>query len=298
MSARRRLGPWSGAFDAQGHRGARGHVPESTWPGFVRAVRLGATTIEFDVRLTADGQVVIWHDATLERAQPGLQETVRTSWIAQLPGHQVLAAPVSPAGDRVMSLTEALRRMRTELPGTWANIEVKVDHNVPGAPIVRERLVVAVLTAIAAADMAHRTIVHSFDWAVLTRAAARAPDLPRSALVESLTLRSGSPWLAGLDPSGWSGPDEVVAAAASVGADALCPNWQWPADGNPVAPGGQLDRPLLDAAHAAGMPVIPWTVNDPEQIERLVRLGVDGLVSDFLDRMVAALRRQGSQRHP
>lgn len=283
----------------QGHRGARGHLPESTWPGFLRAVQLGATTIEFDVRLTADGQVVIWHDATLERAEPGGHESgdrsVRASWIARLPAREVLAAPISPAGDRVMTLVQTLRRMRTELPGTWADIEVKVDHDVPGAPIVREPLVDAVLGDIAAADMAHRAILHSFDWAVLARATTPAPELPRSALVESQTLRSGSPWLAGLDPSGWTGPGDVVAAAASVGAHALCPNREWPADGNPVAPDGHLEPPLIRAAHEAGMPVIPWTVNDPAQIARLVRLGVDGLVSDFPERVVSAISQRGTQ---
>lgn len=294
----RRLGPWRTAFDIQGHRGARGHVAESTWPSFVRAGHLGATTIEFDVRLTADGEAVIWHDATLQRADPQTDERLRTAWIADLPSGDVLATRVSPAGDRVMRLRDALGSMRAGLPGTWANVEVKVDHHVPGAPIVRDRLVDVVLADIAAAGMADRAIVHSFDWAVLVRAAQRAPQLPRSALVESRTLQPGTPWLAGSDPSGWTGPSEVVATAASIGADALCPNRQWPADGNPVAPQGYLDRPLLAAAHEAGMPVVPWTVNDPEQIARLLRIGVDGLVSDYPDRVVSALSDMGAAAQP
>lgn len=288
----RHIGPWRAGFDIQGHRGAKGHVAESTWPSFVTAGELGATTIEFDVRLTADGRAIVWHDATLARARPGVPEAVRSEWIARLPADTVLATPVGPAGDTVLELPDLLTRMRTRLPGVWANIEVKVDHNVQGAPIVREPLVDVVLDAIAEAGMADRSIVHSFDWAVLARAAQRAPELPRSALVESLTLRPGTPWLAGLDPAPWRGPADLVAAAAGIGADALCPNWEWPTDDHPIgrsiAPHGRIDEPLLRAAHDAGMPVVPWTVNDPDEIARLVRLGVDGVVSDYPDRVRAA----------
>lgn len=275
-----------------GAPGARGHVAESTWASFEEAVRLGATTIEFDVRLTADGQVVIWHDATLERAAHGLDDRLRAAWIARLPLRDVRAAAVSPAGDRIMTLAQALTRMRAELPDTWANIEVKVDHNVPGAPIVREPLLDAVLAQIDAAGMSERAIVHSFDWVVLVRAAELAPRLARSALVEWLTLAPGTPWLAGLDPTGWTRPADVAAAAASIGADAFCPSWQWPADGNPVAAHGRLDAELVAAAHGVGMPAVPWTVNDPDEIARLVRLGVDGLVSDYPDRVLSALSRK------
>ncbi|NYE03068.1 glycerophosphoryl diester phosphodiesterase [Kineosphaera limosa] len=289
-SARRaRPGPWRSGFDIQGHRGAKGHVAESTWPSFARAVALGATTVEFDVRLTADAQVVVWHDATLARAQPSVAAEVRGAWIAQLPAEVVVATPISPTGDRVLRLVDLLTRMRAQLPGTWANIEIKVDHNVPGAPILREPLVTAVLEAIASTGMADRAIVHSFDWAVLVQAAHEAPHLPRSALLESLTLAPGSPWLAGLDPTSWSTPQEVVAAATQIGADAICPNWEWPCDGNPVAPRGRLEEPFVAAAHTAGLPVVAWTVNETAQLERLVGLGVDGLVSDYPDRVVAAL---------
>lgn len=288
----RRIGPWAAGFDIQGHRGAKAHLPESTWPGFLRAVELGSTSVEFDVRLTGDGDVVVWHDATLARADPALPADVAQAWIADLPTSVVVGTAVRPGSALILRLRDLLTRLGEQLPSTWAVVEVKVDHNVPGAPIAREALVDAVLADIAATGF-ERAVVHSFDWAVLERARRTASHLPRSALVEAKTLRPGSPWLGGVDPAGWRGPRDVVAAAVAAGADALAPNWQWPTDarepGGRIVSGGALDAAFVEAAHDAGLPVVPWTVNDPAQIARLIDLGVDGIVSDSPELVTQAL---------
>ncbi len=300
----RRIGPWAAGFDIQGHRGAKAHLPESTWPGFLRAVELGSTSVEFDVRLTGDGDVVVWHDATLARADPALPADVAGAWIADLPTSVVVATAVRPGSAPILRLRDLLGRMGEQLPTTWAVVEVKVDHNVRGAPIAREALVDAVLGDIAATGFG-RAVVHSFDWAVLDQARRTASHLPRSALVEAKTLQPGSPWLGGVDPAGWRSPHDVVAAAVAAGADALAPNWRWPtgADSEPgsrIVSGGLLDAAFVGAAHDAGLPVVPWTVNDPAQIARLIDLGVDGIVSDspeLVTRALTSARRPSGGSH-
>lgn len=313
MSAAPR-GPWPDGFDLQGHRGARGHVAESTWEGFVHGVRLGATTLEFDVRLTADGRPVVWHDAVLDRAiGPGDDAGMRGRRVRDLTAAQVtsvqiggVADPERPQqrltpGERLLTLADLLSRMRSELPGVWANIEVKIDADDPWTHRHRDELVDAVLADVEASAMSERAIIHSFDWSVLRGALHAAPHLPRSALVSPENLYAGPSALGGVDVADGETPwtrDRVLAAAVAVGAQAICPRVPWsppgPDEEYPGLVAGEsleVDAAFVDAAHAAGLAVVPWTVDDPAQIERLLRAGVDGLVSDFPDRVIQVRRK-------
>jgi glycerophosphoryl diester phosphodiesterase len=117
--------------------------------------------------------------------------------------------------------------------------------------------------------------VHSFDWSVLELSAQLAPDVLRSALVEaSVTWVPGSPWTGSVTVGTHH---DVCDGAAAVGAHVISPEHVL------------VDEAFVDRAHAVGLGVLPWTVNDPKRIVQLAEAGVDGLVSDYPDRALAVL---------
>jgi glycerophosphoryl diester phosphodiesterase len=254
-----RPGPWaSGAFDVEGHRGARGLAPENILPSFLAAFEAGATGVELDVRLSADGQVVVWHDPTLQadkcRSDEGLVgarvdeltlvqlQTVDVGSITQpaFPGQR--AAP----GARILTLAQLLSECDGIAPDVWWTIEVKVDPTDVRERATRRQLVEGVIQTIHDAGVGDRSFVHSFDWAVLDLSRELDPSLLRSAL-------------------------------AAVGAQVVAPHFH------------TCDRPFVERAHGLGLAVLPWTVNEPADLSRMLDVGVDGLVTDYPDRAVALL---------
>jgi len=287
-----RPGPWaSGRFDVEGHRGARGLVVESTLASFTAAFDAGVTGVELDVRLTADGEVVVWHDAELQPEKclstgPDLSgarvadltlEQLRTVDV----GSRTLAAfpDQRPSeGARICTLDEVLAHGREQAPDVWWTIELKVNPLGAGEAAGRRRLLEGVLAGVQEAGVQRQCFVHSFDWAVLELSAELAPDVLRSALVESsLTWVPGSP-LTGSVRVGESHVD-LCEGAAAVGASVVSPDH------------AMVDAAFVERAHAAGLAVLPWTVNEPDRMTELIEAGVDGLVSDYPDRAVALLSR-------
>lgn len=288
MSAR--PGPWaSGRFDVEGHRGARGLVVESTLAGFEAAYDAGVTGVELDVRLTSDGAVVVWHDPVLDPAVcvptgPDLLgarvdaltlDELRTVDVGSrtlpaFPGQQ--ASPDA----RICTLDEVLSHGTERAPDVWWTIELKVDPRDAAESAGRRRLLEGVLESVHRAGLERHCFVHSFDWAVLELSAELAPDVLRSALVDgAVTWVPGSP-LTGSVRAGETHGD-VFAGAVAVGAHVISPEH------------GLVDADFVVRAHAAGLSVLPWTVNDPARMVELVGAGVDGLVTDYPDRAVAAL---------
>lgn len=284
-----RRGPWaSGRFDVEGHRGARGLAPENVLPSFLAAFEAGVTGVELDVRLTADGQVVVWHDPTLQadkcRSDEGLLGArVDELTLAQLQTVDVgsLTLPAFPRqqaapGARILTLAELLAECAEPAPEVWWTIEVKVDPTDPRERATRRRLVEGVIQSIHDAGIEDRCFVHSFDWAVLDLSRELDPTLLRSALaVVGQTYREGSEWLGSLR---WEdhGPD-LAGAAAAAGAQVVAPHFV------------TCDRGFVDRAHELGLGVLPWTVNEPDDLRRMIGAGVDGLVTDYPDRAVALL---------
>jgi glycerophosphoryl diester phosphodiesterase len=285
-----RPGPWAGGvFDVEGHRGARGLAPENILPSFLAAFEAGVTGVELDVRLTADGQVVVWHDPTLQpdkcRSDVGLVGArVDELTLAQLKTVDVGSLTLAdfpwqrPApGAQISTLGELLADCARPAPDVWWTIELKVDPTDPRERATRRQLVEGVLQAIHDGGIEERCFVHSFDWAVLDLARELDPTLLRSALaVEGHTYHEGSVWLGSIR---WEdhGPD-LAGAAAALGAQVVSPHFL------------TCDRPFVERAHELGLGVLPWTVNEPEDLRRMVELGVDGLVTDYPDRAVSILR--------
>ncbi len=147
--------------------------------------------------------------------------------------------------------------------GPWfVNIEIKNDPDEPGHD-PSGALVDGVVGEVAAHDAARRVLLSSFDWSTVCRARAVAPELAVAWLVWT-----GTPG----DPAAW------VARAASAGMRALNPQ------------DALVDAGLVTAAHGAGLAVNVWTVDDPERIRALARLGVDAVITNDPAGALAALR--------
>jgi glycerophosphoryl diester phosphodiesterase len=228
-----------------GHRGASGHAPENTMAAFRRAVELGATFIETDLRLSHDARFVAMHDATLDRTTSG-RGMVRDFTLAQL--RQLDAGSwYGPeyAGEKIPTLEEILAFAREA--DVVFYLEVKHDAAAWG---VHHGLA----TALRAAGEAARTVVISFD--------------PR--ILENLRRLDATQLTGLLFERALENP---VEAASKVGARQLLPR-------------ADLLKPeLIAAARDAGMQVVTWTVNEPEQMRALAAKGVNGIMTNYPDRL-------------
>jgi glycerophosphoryl diester phosphodiesterase len=305
-------GPWRpGFFDLEGHRGARGLVVENTVPSFLHAVALGASTLELDVQLTADGALVVWHDLViaadkavdtgpaspsdpafpyvgtpvveLTLGQLGCLDVGRRT-LEQFPGQQ--ARP----GTRISLLSEVLHAVREVDPDVWFLVEVKCDPTRPQLSSTPEDLVAAVLEVVEAAGAAGRVLLESFDWRVLEHARRAAPDLPLVALADERTFSPGSPWTGTVRYEDLDG--DLVSAALALGAVAVAPAYAVPHGATTADPRFRLvtDRAFVERAHTAGLAVVPWTVNAEEDLALVIEAGVDGLITDYPDRAARLLR--------
>jgi glycerophosphoryl diester phosphodiesterase len=228
-----------------GHRGAAAYAPENTLAGFRLARERGAAWVEFDVRLTRDGDLAVMHDDTLERTTNGagrvLDRTMRE--LSALDNGGWFGAAF--AGERVASLAEAIRLF--DRLGLGANIEVKAK------PAEAARSAEALARILAAGWPPHlpAPLVSSFEPAVLARLAAIAPQWPRGLLIDTLDR----------DPK---------AALAAVGAATLNVNHRLVTRAN-----------VADLS--AGRPVLVYTVNDAVRARDLLSWGVAAIISDRPD---------------
>lgn len=297
-------GDEAGAFDVQGHRGARGLAPENTLAAFRAALDLRVSTLELDVGLTRDGHVVIGHDPLLN---PDIVRDARGQWLAA-PGPALHAltlaelrafdvgrirpgtryaqtfADQQPVDGERMPTLAALFELVQARGDTQVrfNIETKLSPRRPGDTATPEALVAALLAVVERHGMARRVSVQSFDWRTLRLVQQRAPGIPTVALSSRSNLQDGADtgvWTAGLTLAehGGSVPRMVKALGAAV----------WSPNQNDLTP------PQLAEARALGLKVIPWTVNAPEAIEHFIDWQVDGLISDHPERVLQALARRG-----
>jgi glycerophosphoryl diester phosphodiesterase len=293
------------AFDLQGHRGARGLAPENTLPAFAKALSIGVTTLELDVAMTRDGVLVVSHDpalnpnftrldgAFLESPGPALRaltlaEVKRydvgrlkpgTQYATSLPDQAAVDGTPIPALAEVFALAKPTRAR--------FNVETKITPTSGDETPDPETFVRAVVDTARQAGVLDRITIQSFDWRTLKLASAIAPEVPRVCLTAELkgldTVQadnaSGSPWTAGLRVSDFGGSTPRLAKGAG------CSTWS-PHYSN-------LTEAALRDAKAAGLTVIPWTVNDLAVAERLIEWGVDGLITDYPDRTRKLLSDKG-----
>ncbi|MBS0561985.1 MAG: glycerophosphodiester phosphodiesterase [Proteobacteria bacterium] len=274
----------------QGHRGARGLFPENTVEGFVRAMMLGVRSFELDVGVTADGVVVCHHDLALNpeiargpdgRWIAGPPPTIRSLSLEELrrfdvgrirPGSAYAARfpdqrPID--GTHIPTLAEVL----AATAGASLNIELKTDPTRPGDTVDGVAMAEAVLAVVDAAGAAERVMVESFDWRGPRHVLRTRPGIRVALLTEPRTCRAARLWWDGPAPEdyGGTGGGSVPRAVAAEGAAA------WAAEY------AALTAAEVAEAHALGLRVLPWTVNEPEAMARLLAWGADGLITDRPD---------------
>ncbi len=203
-----------------------------------------------------------------------------------------------PLRSEVFDLVRAYQARQVVL-----DVETEVEAGAPQETAPREQFVQVTAALVREARMQRQVTVPSFDRGALMRMQQVAPELPVVALTNGQQFpqagRPGaSPWPGGIDDSttgGRSLQEAHVAAVDPFGADAVSPVHGDPQNGS-VADPGCVPFPtpeLVEAAHAAGMDVVPWTVDDRPTMESLVDIGVDGLITDRPDLLREVLAERG-----
>jgi len=252
---------------AIGHRGCAGEAPENTLASFERALAAGAAILESDVHLTRDDVPVLIHDDEVSRVSDGAG-AVRSLSLAQLrrldAGHRFSpdrgrSHPFRGRGLVVPTLAEAL----AAFPGVRMNLELKQD--VPG-------IVARTLACVAEAGREALTLLTAAEDALMAR-------LREAVARESLGVALGA--------STGDVLDFVRSAVAGTSPRPGPMALQIPVAfaGRPLA-----TRELVAHAHAHGVQVHVWTINESAEMKRLLELGVDGIVSDFPGRAAALAR--------
>jgi glycerophosphoryl diester phosphodiesterase len=302
-------------FDLQGHRGARGLKPENTLPAFEVAFDLGVTSVETDVHLTADRLPILFHDASISnrvcrpiegsgRFEPGIgtpissltlaqlrqfradinpdpnrfpnqdnQPTPLATWFAEQNRIDVFTPPTlaellsfakAYAGDpgRITGKTD---KQRAQVSKVRFDLELK---RVPFRPTVigddfdgrtPSILEHQVIQTVRETNMLNRVSFRSFDHRCIRAMGDLAPETTRAILIEGIAPVS---------------PADLLRQAS---AQVYCPNFTF------------LDELQVKQIHQAGLRVIPWTVNDPADWQKLLDWGVDGITTDFPDRLAEFL---------
>lgn len=293
------------AFDLQGHRGARGLLPENTLPAFQKAIDLGVDTIECDMAITKDGVVVIHHDLYLNpdttRGPDGNWLGEKNPAISELTFAELQKYDVG----RLKPGTEYAKTFKDQQPVDGTRIpklsdlfdlvkksgntkigfdcETKVSPSDRAATRPPEEFARMAIAEIRKAGMATRTMVQSFDWSTLQAIQKEAPEIRTMYLSSPRTLAlaadgTPSPWLAGFNPERFAGsvPKAIKAANGKIWA----PNQTF------------LTPAMLAEARSMGIIVIPWTVNDPAMMNKLLDMGVDGIISDRPDLVQIELKKR------
>ena len=308
-------------FDLQAHRGGLGLTVESTLPAFAKALELGVSTLELDTQITQDGVAVVTHDRRVSDKKcrdtepatptdsefPYVGKYVNTLTLAQVKtldcGSQRLAGhpdqELSP-GERMPTLTQVFDLVkRYGADKVRLNVETKVEAGAPSETAPREQFVQVVADDVRKAGMLRQVTIQSFDWGALMRMREVEPSLKLVALTNDDFLQvdrpGASPWLGGIDIDDFD--DDPVAAIDSFGASAFSPVHGFPQNGTITDPDYRpyVTRSMVRDAHRRGIAVIPWTVNDKPTMTSLMDAGVDGLITDYPDRLRELMAERGME---
>ncbi len=237
------------------HRGDSAHLPENTLAAFASALEVGAEMVEFDVQLTRDGEVVVLHDATVDRTTDG-HGRVADLALREL---RSLSAGFPDrfgsryAGARVPTLAETLNLLRGR---ARALIEIKSDSvSADGEGGIEARTIAEVRRA----GLENEAALMSFDHRAVRRCRELAPEIVRGHLFYRATL------------------EEVLAEARDAACELILPEK------------GMLSEDLRDRAREAGLRMATWVVDDPLELEALRRFDLYGVGSNRPGVMLEAL---------
>lgn len=264
-------------FDVQGHRGARGLMPENTIPAFLMAIDTGVTTIEMDLAITKDKQVIVSHEGWMSAfictdptGKPITEKTEKKHNIFQMTYEQVKAydcgtkVHVRFSGQQKMNVSKPLLAdvivavenyiKSNSLYEVDYNMEIKSEPETDGKfhpkPEEFSDLVYNLVNQYLPWD---RVVIQSFDFRVLKYWHQKYPHVRLAVLVENLENIDDNIKSLGFVPSIYS-PEFTL-----------------------------LDKGEIKHCHDLKMRVIPWTVNDKKEMEELKAWGVDGIITDYPD---------------
>lgn len=266
-------------FDLQGHRGSRGLMPENTIPAMYKAIDLGVTTLEMDVVISEDRQVVLSHDPFMSHfitTKPDgtfINEADEKSYLLfqmpydsirkydvglkphpRFPKQQKMPAIKPLLSDLIDSVDAYAKRNNKPLP--LFNIETKSTPAGDGInhPEVPE-FVDLLMKVINQKGIAERVTIQSFDFRTLIYLHNRYPSINTAALVEAN------------DPRTFETQMQELGFVPTI----YSPNFQL------------VNEVMIRNCQARGMKIIPWTVNEQEKFTELRRMGVDGIITDYPD---------------
>jgi glycerophosphoryl diester phosphodiesterase len=251
-----------------GHRGARARYPENTLPAFEYAIREGVDALEFDLHATKDNVLVVSHDAILKApicAGPQSSASIRQLTLAEVKQwdcgatkNPLFATQQPVPGTRVPTFDEVLDlapRGKFDF-----NLEMKSDPKHPEYVPAPEEFAKMVLDRIRAHKLEDRCMVQSFDWRTLVALRKLSKTIRISALFDKDNR-------------------DFVTISKEAG------------DAQILSPQASLVTPeKVEAAHKAGLQVVPWTPNSPEQWDRLIAAKVDAIITDDPAALIAYLK--------
>lgn len=262
-------------FDWQGHRGSRGIMPENTVPAFLKALEYPeVTTLELDLAVSKDKQLIVSHEPWFNSAicrQPNGDSIARRDegkfLIYQMTASEIRSFdcgswgnPRFPEQQKMKvykpTLREVVEAVRAKKPDIRWNIEIKSNPDWDGLrhPPVEEfaRLVIAELRAL---GIEKNAVVQSFDVRALQAVHRQAPEIQLAFLIENLKSFNFNLEKLGFTPAIYSPYYQLVS------------------------------RKLVRKCRAKNMKLIPWTVNDVSAMRGLIHLGVDGIITDYPNRI-------------
>lgn len=289
-------------FDLEAHRGGRDARPENTLPAFAYAMALGVTTLEMDMQITKDGVIVICHTPELlwflardtkgNYIDKNKRVDIRTMTLAEVKSYDLGAmspqageywdlhgaTQIAVPGTRIATLEEVF-----QLAQKWGNKDIFFNietKSFPGDPLNPpvDIFVKKFYDVVKKYQMQNRVLLQSFDWRTLVEMKRIDPNILTVALTSEqpswgadgcyrwVGKKETSPWMAGLNINDFNG--DYVKAAHQIKCDVVSPYYE------------ELTPELIKEAHSFGMKVVPWTVNNPADMARLIEWGVDGMISD------------------
>ncbi|MEL6389117.1 MAG: glycerophosphodiester phosphodiesterase family protein [Bacteroidota bacterium] len=271
-------------FDIQGHRGCRGLMPENTLPAFQKALELGVNTLEMDLVISQDDKVVVSHEPVF-RAGIGLTPDGQPIKKSDQDDHNIYHMPYEHVRKYVLGtipdskhpnrediktfkplFVEVVRQAKDYSytmgePMPWFNIEIKREKDKDGTyhPPV-EKFVDLVLEQVTKQDIEDKTIIQSFDLEALRLTKSKNPRLKTALLIMNRKSPEKNIQELGFKPDVYSCYYKL------------------------------LSEKSVTYLHEQEIDVIPWTVNSVDDISKMIALGVDGIISDYPDRVIAQVR--------
>ncbi len=304
------------------HRGGAGLRPENTLAAFAHALDIGVDGFELDVHVAKDGTVVVFHDDALKpdivRDADGRWLDVPPPLIKDLPYADLASYDIGRLkpgskygarhpdqmavdGEKIPRLADVIWMLKRSGGNERLWVELKTNFLDRTRTVAPEVMAEAVIRVVKREKFLERTVLVGFDWPALIAAKKLAPKvecwfttLPQSYFADTPVPaehgpppkpeldalrkmeRDGAPWTGGFDRSKHGG--SVIKAAKAAGADGWFPFF------------ADINRATVSEARDLGLKVGAWTVNKPDDLSRLTDLGVDGLCTDYPDRLAALLK--------